>query len=148
MDKKSLELVAKTLNALNMIWFSLFFSVLLYVVAGIALKEFISVELGEKTLHYVRTFFYLISLVNITYAVYIRNKYVGKAKQKKSMEEVLKTYREAVIVSVSLGSMIGVYGFLLLVAGDRFYAFPLAITSGLLMLYLKPRRGELLSLLE
>ncbi len=148
MNRKDLELVTKNLSALNMIWFSLFFSVLLYTVAGIALKGFISTELGEKPLRYVRTFFYLISLVNISYAVYIKNRYMGRAKQSKNVEEALKIYREAIIVSASLASMIGVYGLLLLIAGDRFYAFPLAITSGLLMLYLKPRRGEILSLLE
>ncbi len=148
MKKEDLNLIAKTLNGLNMIWFSLFFSVLAYTVAGLALKGLVGITFGEKALNYIRTFFYLLTLVNITSAVYIRNKHLEEARERKNLEEVLEMYKKAVIVSVSVAELIGVYGLLLLLIGDRFYGFPLVITSGLVMLYLRPRRGEILSLLE
>lgn len=103
-------------------------------------------EFEEGALSGIRTLFYFLSVGAITYSVYAKRSYLKRAGGEKRLEEALEIYRIAVIVSLVISEFIGVFGFLLLVLGDRFYGFPLLITSGLTMLYHRPRRSEILSL--
>ena len=96
----------------------------------------------------IRTIFYILSLVTITYSVYARRSYLRKAATEKETEKALEAYRIALLASLGISNFIGVFGFLLLLMGDRFYGFPLIITSGLTMLYHRPRRSEILSLVD
>lgn len=146
MKEKELELVQRTWNALNLIWFAMFFSVLAYTILGLLLKGYVSFSFGEGTLAKIRTLFYILSLGTITYSVHARKSYLKKAAQEKSLEDALEVYKIALIVSLGIAEFIGVFGFLLLLMGDRFYGFPLIITAGLTMLYHRPRRSEILSL--
>ncbi|WP_457599734.1 hypothetical protein [Hydrogenivirga sp.] len=138
--------IQKTWNALNLIWFAMFFSVLAYTVVGLFLKGYVGFRFGEDTLGKLRTLFYLLSIGTITYSVYARRSYLSRAVAQKKFETALDTYRIGVIVSLAIAEFIGIFGFLLLLLGDRFYGFPLMITSGLTMLYHRPRRSELLQL--
>ncbi|RLJ70960.1 hypothetical protein BCF55_1249 [Hydrogenivirga caldilitoris] len=140
------EYIGKTWNILNLIWFAMFFSVLGYTVLGLFLKGYVGFEFGEESLNRLRTLFYLLSIGTITYSVYARRSYLRRAGKEKKLEKALEVYRIAVIVSLAISEFIGIFGFLLLVLGDRFYGFPLLITSGLTMLYHRPKRSEILSL--
>jgi hypothetical protein len=147
MKRESLEKVGKAWASLNVIWFSMFFSLLLLTMVGILLKGYIGVSFEEKTLSSVRTLFYLLTIITVSYSVYVRNFYMKKAKEEKG-EFALETYRRAIVLALGISESIGIFGLLLLLIGDRFYGFPLVITAGLVMLYHRPRRGEMLSLLE
>ncbi len=146
MDEREIQLIGRTWSLLNLIWFIMFFSLLAYTVLGILLKSYVSFSFGEETLGKMRTLFYLLSLGTITYSVYARRSYIRKALEERKLERALEIYRIAVIVSLGISEFIGVFGFLLLLMGDRFYGFPLIITAGLVMLYHRPKRGEVLSL--
>ena len=148
MGKEDAEKIRSLWSSLNMVWFAMFFSVLIYAVLGLFLKGYIGFTFGEEGLKKVRTIFYLITIGTITYSVYARRSYLAKASAESSFDGALNTYRIAVIVSNAIAEFIGVFGFLLLIMGDRFYGFPLLITSGLAMLYHRPRRSEILALQE
>ena len=146
MDGKELRLISRTWSLLNLIWFAMFFSLLAYAVLGIILKSYVGFSFGEETLAKLRTIFYLLSLGTITYSVYARRSYIRRASEEKNLERALEVYKVAVIVSLGISGFIGLFGFLLLLMGDRFYGFPLIITSGLTMLYHRPKRSEIASL--
>ncbi len=148
MKEEKLRKITGTWSSLNLIWFAMFFSVLAYTVLGLFLKGYVAFSFGEGTLSKVRTLFYLMAIGTITYSVYARRTYLRKAYGEKSFERALELYRIAVVVSVGVADLIGVFGFLLLLMGDRFYGFPLLITAGLAMLYHRPRRSELQPLTE
>ncbi len=145
--KDEREALKGTWSVLNTIWFVSFFSVVVYAFLGLLLKGYVGFSFGEDTLNRLRTFFYLLTLLTITFAVYRRNRVVGRARNAKRREDRLLLYRRAVIESAGIMDVVGVYGFLLLLFGDRFYGFPLMITAGLGMLYLRPKRSELQELL-
>ncbi|HIQ31077.1 MAG TPA: hypothetical protein EYH49_02815 [Aquifex aeolicus] len=141
------DLLTGTWSVLNLVWFVMFFSVLFYAVLGLFIKGYVGINLNEETLSRIRTLFYVLSVGAITYSVYGRRVYMGRAREKKKdLSTALELYKNAVVVSVGVSNSIGVLGFLLLVLGDRFYGFPLLITAGLTMLYHRPRRSEMLSL--
>lgn len=148
MKEDRLRKVASKWSALNMIWFAMFFSALAYGLLGLLAKGYIGFSLGESTLSKLRTVFYLLSIGTITYSVFARRTYMRRAEKTEDFEKALELYGTAVIVSVVVASSVGVLGFLLILAGDRFYGFPLLITAGLAMLYHRPRRDEMLSLAE
>ncbi len=146
MKGRDVELVGRVWNTLNLIWFAMFFSVLAYTILGLFLKGYVGFSFGEETLTKIRTIFYILSLGTITYSVYARRSYLRKASGEKKMERALEVYKIALIVSLGISDFIGIFGFLLLLMGDRFYGFPLIITAGLTMLYHRPKRSEILSL--
>ncbi len=146
MKGRDVEIVGRVWNTLNLIWFAMFFSVLAYTILGLFLKGYVGFSFGEETLTKIRTLFYLLSLGTITYSVYARRSYLRKASGEKKMERALEVYKIALIVSLGISDFIGIFGFLLLLMGDRFYGFPLIITAGLTMLYHRPKRSEILSL--
>ena len=144
MKRELIDKASKTLSTLNLIWFAMFFSLMVFAFLGVFLKGYIALSFGEKDLQVVRTIFYLLTIGTVTYSVYARRSYLRKAEGEKDIDRSLELYRIAVIVSLGISEFIGVFGFLLLLLGDRFYGFPLILTAGLTMLYHRPKRSEIL----
>jgi len=144
MRRELIDKASKTLSTLNLIWFAMFFSLMIFAFLGVFLKGYIALSFGEADLKIVRTIFYLLTIGTVTYSVYARRSYLKKGKEGRSIDRSLELYRIAVIVSIGISEFIGVFGFLLLLLGDRFYGFPLILTAGLTMLYHRPKRSEIL----
>ncbi|MCM2263814.1 MAG: hypothetical protein NDI73_01345 [Desulfuromonadales bacterium] len=147
----------KGLTTMKVIWGTMLFSLAVYVVIATQFGDSIGFvpEGNPKVLDIVRTVFYLLALVILVVIRFVRRavlagKGMALGGQPSALSHpVLQKYLSAMMIALALSESIGIFGFVLFLAGKKALDLYLLVAlSAAAMIIYRPKKNELLALMQ
>jgi hypothetical protein len=157
--KEEMEKIDKGWITINIIWIAMLYSLGIYLVIGLYIKDNIQIAAGDdvpiKTL---RNALYTVSIITLILTKVIRNSLLKNSRgfienlqsaNKSNQHPAIAKYTTVSIVSFAMSESIGMYGLILVLLGkDVTDLYILIILSAIAMLYYRPKKEELINMAE
>ena len=146
--------VDKRLMILRIIWFAMLMSLVVYLFVAIWVATDLKPSISEETYGILRTALYIMSIVILIAAKYVRKLVISGRSQVSqpapALEHLaLQKYSGATIVALAMSESIGVYGLILFFLGkNSMDLYLLILVSAAAMVIYRPRKDEMLSLAQ
>jgi hypothetical protein len=145
----------KGVRTLNLIWFSMLASLVIYLLVGLHAGSHIKVEMGDDVFSLLRPGLYVLSFVTLFSTRHIR-KLVQSSKSQnnkdmrptKSLQDpILQKYTSAMVVALAMSESIAIYGILLYLFGKNpADLYILLLLSAFAMSINRPSKAEIINL--
>jgi F0F1-type ATP synthase membrane subunit c/vacuolar-type H+-ATPase subunit K len=150
------EEVKKGLMTLNIIWFAILMSLVIYLVVGLQVKENMQTSMDAATFTTFKSILYGIAAITLVIARFVRKfvlsekggKFFVKSRSRQTTQNpVLAKYTAAMIISLALTESVGIYGLVLFFIGKNALDLYLLIAvSAIAMLFYRPNKEEIIAL--
>jgi F0F1-type ATP synthase membrane subunit c/vacuolar-type H+-ATPase subunit K len=150
------EEVKRGLMTLNIIWFSIFISLVVYLFVGIMVKENVQTSMDAAAFTTLKSILYGIAAVTLIVTRFVRkfvlsakggNKQVAQKAEARTQHPALAKYTTAMIVSLAMTESVGIYGLVLFFIGKNAMDLYLLIAvSAIAMFFYRPNREEIVNL--
>jgi hypothetical protein len=148
--------VKKGLMTLNIIWFAVLTSLVIYLFVGLQVKENLQTSMNAAAFTTFKSILYGIAAITLFITRYVR-KFVLSAKGSKiftasrgrqpTQHPSLAKYTAAMVVSLAMTESIGIYGLVLFFLGKNATDLYLLIAiSGVAMFFYRPNKEDIINL--
>jgi hypothetical protein len=150
------EEVKRGLMTLNIIWFAIFISLVVYLFVGIMVKENFQTSMDAATFTTLKSILYGIAAITLVITRFVRkfilsakgsDKQLAQNDKPFTQHPALAKYTTAMIVSLAMTESVGIYGLVLFFIGKNAMDFYLLIAvSAIAMFFYRPNREEIVNL--
>lgn len=144
--------IDRLLMVLKIVWLALLGSLALYLAVGRFVGPEFASPVSKETFAIIRAALLALGFVTLVAAKYVRGLILGpggRAAGPDRQASLPQRYSSAVIASLAMSESIGIYGlFLFLLGKNEMDLYLLVGISAAAMYYFRPRREELINLLQ
>jgi F0F1-type ATP synthase membrane subunit c/vacuolar-type H+-ATPase subunit K len=144
----------RAMMTLKIIWFAMLLSLAVYLLAGLLGAPGISASMSGEAFSVLRTVLYVVGFATLIAAGTLRKLLCAGISRTGGPDPApqpvsLPKYTTAVIISLALCESVGIYGLVLFFLGKNSLDLYLLLgVSAAAMIYYRPRKDELLTLLQ
>ena len=153
-NNRDIEEIEKGWRSVYSIWIAMLTALFFYLIAGLFLRDKVSLSVEERTLEILRYVFYSLSIITIVSITFLRKMILrsgitGIMHGPISDNTAVAKYSAAIIFSLAFAETIAVYGLVLTLLGKNTTdLYILIFLSAATMIYYRPFKEQLIDMVN